>query len=260
LIDHGIPKTQVELRLLLPKSAPATNDNPLALRHRIAILGDLSPIDPASLTIQLPTHLAVYAAARDHIADEYLTIHVNAASDILRRALARANVTARHDGAADPALRDPMLRVIRDVLIPTLPLLTLAETLANQNLPLRLIGDWTGFHAPGADVTLEPFPAWNNGKPGAEIHWNDCAILLHLSPAASVSPYLWSAIANGVAIVAPQHPTDILAGSLPSLLKPNTEYARPTPAQLFATLKLLLRDSDRRSQLVAAATRTLPAK
>ncbi len=252
LTDLGIPATQIELRSARPDDLAATSDQSLTLRHRVALIGDLSTIDATALKIELPTHLAVFAAARAIIADEWLTAHPALAPDILRRALARANVSTGPDGPTDPALREPMLRILRDVLIPALPLLIAVEKLADENTPLRLIGDWTGVTRT-ENIVIEPFPAWHENATTPAIHWSDVALLLHLSPTATIPPLLWHAISTGIAILAPQHPTDNAPGALPTLLKPNAEFAHPALSQWLSTLKSLLRDADRRSKLAAAA-------
>ena len=251
LTDIGIPANQIESRPALPIHLTHTPENSLALRHRVVLIGDLPATDAAILKIELPTHLAVFSAARDIITDEWLSVHPALASDILRRALARANVSTGPDGPTDPALREPMIRILRDVLIPTLPLLVAVEKLTQENIPLRLVGDWPGV-TPTDNTILEPFPFWNeNNTP--KMAWSDAALLIHLSPTGTIPPLLWHAVAAGITIVAPQHPTDSSSGALPTLLKPNMEFAHPSPAQWFPTLKSLLRDSDRRSRLVTAA-------
>ena len=257
LTDIGIPANQIESRPATPIHLTPTPESSLTLRHRVALIGDLPASDAATLKIELPTHLAVFTAACDLITDEWLSVHPALAPDILRRALARANVSAGPDGPTDPALREPMLRIVRDVLIPTLPLLVAVEKFTDENVPLRLIGDWPGI-TPTENIVVEPFPAWHeDGMPA--LAWSDAAILFHLSPTGTIPPLLWHAIAAGIALLAPQHPTDASTVALPTLLKPNTEFAHPSPSQWLTTLKSLLRDADRRTRLATAARARLTA-
>ncbi len=253
LVEHGIPKCQVELRPM-PRSQISFAKPAFALAHRVAIIADLSSIDPKSLNIELPTHLAVFSAAMELIAEEYLSAHVGAASDILRRALIRAAVSTTADGAVDPALREPMLRLVRDILIPTVPLLTLAQHLIAQHIPLRLIGDWQGLEVPAGDaVVVQQFPVCASGGACERVHWEDVAILVHLSPSGMISPLLWEAVGAGVPIVSPKHATDVQGGALATVLKPESQYAHPARQQFVATVKALLRDGGRRASLAAAA-------
>ncbi|MGN6369108.1 MAG: hypothetical protein ACTHN5_12675 [Phycisphaerae bacterium] len=252
LVDLGIPVNQIELRPSQPDPMHLLPEHSLALRHRVALVGDLSDIDPQTLKIELPTHLAVFAAARDIITDEWLSVHPALAPDILRRALARAHVASGPDGPSDPALREPMLRIVRDVLIPTLPLHIAVEKIASEKIALRLVGDWPSF-TPTDATAIEPFPPFQQNDDASATLWSDVALLVHLSPTGTISPVLWQAVAAGVAIVSPQHPADAAAGSLAALMKPNAEFAHPSAAQWLATLRSLLRDADRRSKFAAAA-------
>ncbi|HUO08745.1 MAG TPA: hypothetical protein VM008_10625 [Phycisphaerae bacterium] len=257
-LERGIAKGEIELRAVRPRAGVMHGEPGISLRHRVAMIGDLPAMDAAALGIQLPTHLAVYAAAREIIEEDYLSVHVGAAVDVLRRALVRAKVSVGADGATDPSLRDPMLRVVRDVLIPNVPLLMMAEKLAGDGIALRLVGDWTGFdagggQATGRNVVVEAFPAWHEGESGGVNAWGDVAVLVHLSPTGSLSPLVWDAVGAEVAVLSPQHPTDSMAGALPGLLKAGVEFAQPSAGQVVATVKALLRDGERRGAMVAAA-------
>jgi hypothetical protein len=243
LADCGISTAQVQVRPLERRlGRPRSGEE---RRHRVALIGDLPSIEPETMGIELPTHLAVFAAVREMIEEDYLTVHVGQAGDILRRALARVGVQSDGGGqgqVTDPALREPMLRIVRDVLIPTVPLLRLVEELMAQGVPLRLIGDWPGVTVPAGDaVVVTPF--WEVGR--AEKVWSDVAIVAHLSANGMVSPLLMEAVAEGVGVVSPRHATDRYAGSLATLLTPESEYATPAPAQFLARLKGMLRASAR---------------
>jgi hypothetical protein len=231
----GIPPQQIELR---PLQCPATAiASPSTGNPRVALVADLGRTDAAALGVQLPTHQAVHAAASALIAEDYLTVNFNSAADILRRALARASVPAAA-AESDPGLQDVMLRIIRDVLIPTLPLLTLARTLLQQEIPLRLIGDWSGFEPSGgsAAAAVEPF----NTFAGLADRWKNTAAVVHLSPWGVVSPIILEAAAAQVPVIALRHPTDGFFGALPQLLGPALVH-RPQPQQLVATIKTVVR-------------------
>jgi hypothetical protein len=214
-------------------------------RSKIALLADLPPSDPAALGIQLPTHLAVFAAARELIIADYLTIHPGMAADILRRALARAGIDPRID---DPALKTPMLRIIRDILILALPSLTLATRLAKEGLPLLLIGDWPGLQLPvSSNAQFLPFAELTPDT------WQSVALLAHLSPQGACSPLLLEALGRGVPLIAPIHPTSKNPGALPAQLVPDRDFAHPSPQQFLISLKSLLKDAAHREKLSAAA-------
>ncbi len=238
LQSRGIPPQHIILCPLHPpkNSAPITAPQ-FALRHRVALLADLPPMDAQTLAIQLPTHQAVFSAARDLIAGDYLAVHPGMASDILRRALSRAGVDPK---TQDPGLGEPMLRIIRDVLIPHLPLVTLAETLAALDVPLLLLGDWPSdqLAADGSKIAAIPFADYSHRS------WDEVALFAHLSPAGIVSPFFWEAVAAGICIAAPEHPADTQPGALPSLL-PAAAFAHISPNAYVAQLKQLLRDAAR---------------
>jgi hypothetical protein len=252
---RGISRDLIELRPIVPAPGAAPIVRPeLALRHRVAMIADLPASDAASLGIELPTHQAVFAAACDLVRADYLTLHPGMAPDLLRRTLTRAGVDPQ---TQDVALKEPMLRIIREVLIPSLPPLALAETLVNQGIALTLIGHWPGLeqrikgNESAHHARIVPFEDYTRAQ------WHDVAVLAHLSPSGTVSPLLWDAIAAEVTAVAPDHPSDRHPGSLATLLAPESQYARSSPQQFVASLKSLLRDSTRRQKLSAAALRAL---
>jgi hypothetical protein len=251
LIDRGVPENHVQVRPL--ERQPLRHRNADAQRRRrVALIGDPPLIEAESLGIDLPTHRAVYAAAREMIEEDYLAVHVGQAEDILRRALGRVGVPCEGAEAVDPALREPMLRIVRDVLIPTLPVRRLVEELMEQHVPLRLVGDWPGMNIPAGDsVAMTPFATMGDMRD----LWEDVAIVAHLSPTGVVSPLLLHAAADGVTIVSPHHPTDRHGGALATLLTPDVEYAAPMPQQLVGTIKALLKDGVRRGKLLQAAAR-----
>ena len=221
LAERGIPKTQIEVRPLERRGLRSRSGEALE-RSRVALIGDLPSIEAEALGIELPTHLAVHAAVCEMIRDDYLTVHVGQAGDILRRALMRVGVPCEEGVAVDPAMREPMLRIVRDVLIPALPPRLLAEELMEQQVALRLIGDWPGVKIPVGDmVAVTRFEEIGEGR---EL-WNDVAVVVHLSPTGMVAPLLLDAAAEGVAMVSARHPTDRNAGALAMTFTPDLHYA-----------------------------------
>ncbi|HVT82507.1 MAG TPA: hypothetical protein VHM90_17835, partial [Phycisphaerae bacterium] len=89
LRQRGIAESRLRL-LPLTMSPPMPGAN--SAGTRAAMVAELPPSDPGSLGIQLPTHLAVFAAARELIAEDYLAVHPAMTGDILRRALSRAGI------------------------------------------------------------------------------------------------------------------------------------------------------------------------
>jgi len=67
-----------------------------------------------------------------------------------------------------------MLRIVRDVLIPALPALTLADVLVRAGLPLTLIGDCRAATAAGGRA--HRFAESYTSRVGR------CGVLAHLSP------------------------------------------------------------------------------
>jgi hypothetical protein len=265
LLAHGLSAQQVQLRPLtlrpfMTPVEPAVERTKgeggggeagggLALPHRVALIGDLPRLSMEALAIALPTHQAIYAAARKLVAQDYLAVHAGSAPDLLRRALSRAGI-----GKADPSLTEPMMRLVRDLLVPYIPPLALAEALVDGGMAVSLVGDWPEWESgPSKLARLVPFAA------SAAERWAEVAVLVHLSPTGTLSPLLGEAIACDIPVVAPEHPADALPGSLATLLKPDHQYLRPRPAQLLTAIRGLLGDAPRRQALAVAAQRALVA-
>jgi hypothetical protein len=254
LVERGIGEGQIALRALVPgdwvreQAGEGRGKAGGAGRRRVALIADLPVSDAGALGVDLPTHQAVFGAAREIIGEDYLRAHPGMSGDIVRRALARAGVDAKTD---DPALKEPMVRIVREVLIAAVPVLTLAGVLVREGLPLLLVGDWPGLQVPLADmrqVSLEGYTA------GA---WEDVAVCVHFSPQGTFSPILWEAAAAGVAIVSPA-PAQSATGTKPAgllreILRPERDFAEPAGKNLVATIKALGRDVPRRERLVASA-------
>ncbi len=236
LVERGIGKAEIEIRLLArPRSGGKEARERLAIRHRVALVGDLMEMDMEAMGITLPTHQAVFVAAHEMVAADYLGVHVGQAGDILRRALSRAEVAVTAEGAADPSLREPMLRIVRDVIIPNVPLMTLARELMREKVALRLIGEWPGFEGSEA-VVVEKF-----AKSGGNV-WGDVAVLVVLSPTGMVSPVVLEGAMAGTAMVSPAGAWDKWEGGLSSLLKAEVEFARPGAKQFLKVVKERLRE------------------
>jgi hypothetical protein len=256
LLEKGAAAEQIELRPLPPLVGPVpAAPAPLPRKTRIALVADLPRTSPEALGLVLPTHVAVDAAARALIADDFLTVHAGSAPDLLRRALDRAQI----DGAAreDPTLRDPMLRLIRDMLIPAIPLLTLVRTLVTEGFPLTLIGDWPDLDLPAALGSPSASSPDSGHVQRFSFHetdpWRDVAGLFHFMPEGTVSPLLWDAVGKGIAIFSPEHPSDPQPGSLATLLAPDRDYCRPRRSQWLTALRNFLRDYEFRGRLQASA-------
>jgi hypothetical protein len=252
LLALGVPEDRILIKPVPPMVATHYPlPSPLALRHRVALMADLPPSSMDALQLVLPTHQAVYAAARTILTDEYLSIHADSAPDLLRRASARAGLSAEQE--RDPTLRDPLLRMIRDCLIPAIPYIALAHRILDEGCALTIIGDWPDANLPQNDrVKRTSFAAVTADT------WNDVAVLVHFSPEGIVSPLIWNAIVAHIPILAPEHSTDRLAGSLPTLLN-TAAFVHPRPAHAITTLKGLLRDTAQRQRAAEAARACLEA-
>jgi hypothetical protein len=199
LREHGYAANRIDLR-------PISAGKPLAAspasRRHIALVGDLPRLSAEALGITLPTHQAVYAAARGIVEEEYLTVHDGQAADILRRAIARARVPA--EAAGDPALDGPMRRLVRHVLIPHLPLLRLARLLRDARPPVsvKIIGDWPE----ATDLSITPFPQTASE---AEQLWADVAMLVMPARTAETPSLAVHAEACGVRTVRLERPSEV---------------------------------------------------
>ncbi|MCL2645777.1 MAG: hypothetical protein FWD61_02090 [Phycisphaerales bacterium] len=214
LASLGVPLGQIDLRPIVREAIVVGSVRPRPEAKRVAVIGDLPAMDLVTLGIELPTHQEIFVAARAIVEEEYLTVHFHSAADVLRRALARAKVTGNDD-----ALAERMLRIIRDALIPSVPLLTLAKKLREEKFDVELVGEW-----PGMQSSTNWAPAWEK-----------VGVLVHLSPWGVVSPLVMEAVAVGVRIVAPEHPSDKQAGSLP--------LAKVSVRQLIPSIKRFLKEN-----------------
>ena len=255
---HGIPESQIHLVPLAAMWHSALKEqNALSIRSKVAIIGDLPVIDPEAIGFKLPTQIAVYAVARQILEDEYLTANVSSVPGIFRRALSRAGIPATAAEHADPAFIGPMQEAIRHVLLPAIPLLSMARMLVENQIALKLIGDWSPalahFALPSQGVSRAGFPAMTE----VEELFGDVAVVVHLSPTGAFSPLELAAPSCGVPLVAVAHASDALAGSLPQVLQAEAQFAHPRANQLLPTLKALLRDSGKRLALAQAAAEAL---
>jgi hypothetical protein len=232
LIDHGVAQEAIEVKSLPkgPAFGKAQDAGDPGRRHRVALIADLPRVSPEALDLVLPTHVTIYAAARELIAQDYLAVHPGFAPDLLRRALAKAGVMGSQ--AEDPALREPMYMLIRDVLAPVVPLLTLAQSLVEAGLALSLIGDWPELELRG-DVRKVPFEA-----PPAE-RWREVAVLLHHSPTGVWSPIVWEAW-KVMPVAGVLHGWDGQEGSLARTWAAGPEFVQVRSNQLIPTLKRLV--------------------
>ncbi|HVX85670.1 MAG TPA: hypothetical protein VH253_12890 [Phycisphaerae bacterium] len=198
----------------------------------VAIVADLPCVEAEAVGITLPTHLAVYAAARTIVEEEYLTVHEGCAEDVLRRAIQRA-ARGGANLAGDPALGEPMRRLIRMALIPTAPMLKLALELERSGIAVMRVGEWP---EPGAGGVGAGVVCWPDGD-GAM--WREVAAVVHLSPTGMVLPPVLQAAERGVPVLAVEHATDRLAGSVREAL--GERAAAVAPARLVAAVKQILR-------------------
>ena len=241
LEGRGVGKGQIEVRLLDVAGLGRQEVEAGKGEMRVELIADLPVTEAGVLGIQLPTHLAVFVAARELIAADYLTVHPGMAGALLRRALARAGVDAKVE---DAALKEPMLRIIRDVLIPAVPLQVLAANLAKEGLPVTLIGDW-GILPGVAGARRMSFQEFEGVGGMVMVHFDPCGRvhLLHLRAVAG------GAGGGGGAIVHAAHPTD---GHLGSLEKYLARGNFPAPQNLLSTLKGLMRDAGKVAQFRTA--------
>lgn len=249
LIQAGFPEGQV---LLLPLGTTAASSGAVvdAERQRVALLADLPSLEPATYGLNLPSHLDLWQAAMDLIADDPFRVHPEMAADLFRRAQRRAGVAVE-----DPLLAASFERGVRDILLAAAPYVVLAEQLVAAGVPIQLVGGgWDGL-PPGSDAVLRE-PLARRGAWNADV-WNDVAVALHVSPDGSIHPGLLTAPRHGVALAALAHPWDGQPGTLTHILRAGVDVAMTSPGQLVATLRTLLRDAARRKSLADSAAARL---
>jgi hypothetical protein len=181
--------------------------------ERVAVVGDLGVTAAEGLGVVLPTHQAVFAAARQIVEEEWATVHDGQVGDILRRALGRARVSA--EALADPALGDPMRKLVRHVLVPMVPVLELVKALRGGGVKVKLIGEWPEV-SEGADMWKAPF-----AKEAGEVEkmWEGVGVMVHFSPTGVVLPAEVEGVRRGVGVVAVEHSTDGARGAVGEVLR-----------------------------------------
>jgi hypothetical protein len=218
-------------------------------RHRVALVGDVASVDPEQYGLNLPSHVDVWQAACAIVREEALHTRAAAPADILRRAQQRAHVDLQ-----DAVVADSLERGIRDILLPSLTLWTVATQLGQAGIALKLIG--RGWDEPKAAAAL-PGGAVVTLPDGAGAVWEEVAVALWIAPDGHVAPLLLEAPFFGVALVG-LHQTAGAAsaesgGGMWELLTPPQQAVAAKPGQLVATLRSLLREGPRRQSLALAA-------
>ncbi|HVS71386.1 MAG TPA: hypothetical protein VHQ47_09045 [Phycisphaerae bacterium] len=243
LRERGIGESQIVMRTLEARFSGVGSQHGADRGGggAIAMVADLPRISAEALNITLPTHLAVYAAARAIVEEEYLTVHEGCAEDVLRRAIGRAGREGTHL-ASDPALGEPMRRLIRLVLIPAVPMLRLASELERNGIPVKRLGEWPegGAAAGGAEQSKASVVCWPDAD--GEV-WKEVSGVVHLSPTGMVMPPVLQAAARGVPVLAVEHATDRLLGSIRDVL--GDRVISLAAARLIPALKQVLREAGR---------------
>jgi len=251
LLAHGFAESAVQLVPLAVSSsdpAPVTEEAPTD-ESRVALLADLPDLGAAANGFSLPTHAALWQAARDIIAEAALTTTPDHLPDILRRAQSRTGIAL-----TDAGLSQTLLRMLRHILLPGASRMALARSLHESGVALKLVG--VGWQQAGLAVPMVPFTA-----PDV---WAGVGAVLHFDPAAVIHPATLAAPRRGIPIVAAPHPWHADAAqypaTLPTILRLNTDFVSPAAGQLAQVLKALLRSAPQRRQLAASAAEHLNAR
>lgn len=204
---------------LVPPIAPLQVELASGPRTAVALLGDVPPVEPDAYGLELPSHLALWAALRALIEEAPFEALAHRTPDLLRRAQRRANVTLD-----DPQLLATFERGVRHGLLRGAVLLATARLLAGARVNLRLIGrGWQAAgladRAPGVGYGPQMFAG--------------VATLLHVDPAAIVHPLVLTAAAAGIRVVSVEHPR---AGSLGGVATLGIPCAVIRPRELLRTL------------------------
>jgi len=232
---------------------PVGESHGLAIRHAVALLGDLPSLDPEVHGLKLPSHAAVWNAARDLILEDPLAIHGGMLPDLLRRAQARAGVEL-----VDAELAASIGRGIRHVLAVSGVAIGLARLLVEAGLTVRCIGSgWDIPETQGLALQITPMPPT---RAALATLWSQAALLLHYNAAGVVHPLVLHAACSDVALVAPEHPRAGDPGGLATLLAPGRACLNPTRHKTVQAVKDLLRDGTRRQALADTARATIVAE
>ncbi len=232
--------------IAIPAVSIPTPSIEISIRHTSALLGDLPSMDPEAHGLKLPSHTAVWNAARDLILEDPLAVHTAMLPDLFRRAQARCGVEI-----VEPQLVDSLNRGIRHVLAVSGVAIGLAKLLCDAGLSVRCIGSgWNTPQITGLPLQIIPTPAKFSDLQNL---WQGVSILLHYNTAGTVDPLLLHAATADVALIAPEHPRQSSPGGLATLLEPAHHFLFPSRRNTLQTTKDLTRDSAKRKSLATAA-------
>ena len=211
------------------------------IRAGVGMIGDVPALDAGAYGFELPSHLAVWEAARKLIMEEPFEAYAHRAADLFRRAQRAAGVSIE-----DAKVAEPMERAIRHGLMRAAVWVAVARLLIEAGLPVRLIG--RGWESHGLKASVVGF-----GTP-TEM-FDGLAAVLQVHPAGMVDPLVLAAAGSGVAVVAVEHPRDGEIGGVAKLLEPAKECWRVRGRDLVGTLKQVLRDAGARGVVATAGGR-----
>jgi hypothetical protein len=238
--------------MAIPAASVAAPAGGISIRSSVALLGDLLTMDADTHGMKLPSHQAVWNAARDLILEDPLAVHSGMAADLFRRAQTRVGVQI-----VDEPLTEVMLKAIRHVLSVSGVAIGLARLLCGSGIQVKCIGSgWNTPETEGLPLTVVPTPA------GADVGelWSGVAILLQYNPGGIVHPLVLHAATADVAIVAPEHPKDRSPGGIATLLSTGMHYVAPSRRNALQAVKDLARDGVKRKALADAARAHVIAK
>lgn len=230
LLEQGVAGTAIELRRPRVK-AVATR---VGFGFSVALMGDLPAADAKTLGVELPTHVALYEAAKALIVEDPFAVTPPRLGDLLRRVQHRAGIEIK-----DEHTRDTLARMLKQVLAPTFTAVGFARLLDEAGVPLTLIG--RGWEQAGvARATLRPWPVTADA---AET----------LAGVAVVAGVHWANVLGPLVTAAPAYGVPLL-----SVDAANETFAQVVKAgQFVAAAKALLADRAKRDTLAAQARQAL---
>jgi len=229
LREQGVAETAIELRRPVVKAAAR-----VGFGFSVALVGDLPAADAKTLGVELPTHVALYEAAKALIVEDPFAVTPGRLGDLLRRVQHRAGIEIK-----DEHTRDTLGRMLKRVLAPTFTAVGFARLLHEGGVPLTLIG--TGWEQAGiARATLRPWPATEDAT-GT------------LAGVAVVAGVHWADVLGPLVMAVPAYGLPLL-----SVDAANEAFAQVVkPGQFVAAAKALLADGAKRDTLAAQARQAL---
>lgn len=241
LTGAGIDRERISVHpwpclLSAQESPPGWDARPID----VAVLANLTSVEPTAYGHDLPTHCKVWQVAVELLRERIDDFMDGQIGGILDRAESRLRVKIEEPGA-----RRAIAELLSGPVATSLLWGHISQVIIKQKLKSGFWGaGWSGEQHQG------PLPAWGE----RQAVYRRCKCVVFVSPVGVVSPDLLLAASCGAVVLWRAHPRDRQPGGLETLLRPDSEVLTfANSGALFRTLTNLLSTPDRWREMATAA-------